>query len=703
MSTVTVPYVTSDGKCLYLDDQSPCGPQYYGYPVATSVQVASLGFSDYASFVARMNSFVNATNVGSSFASQYSCQSTPSYDLQEAVSAMRYQMTYYCGNYVLATLANKLCDLLPVAGTTLHPYGPLICQPSCDAASKWYSGIILNSTVCTNQTITASKVQSFEKSCNQTASFTTNNDNFCVTGLTGLVDELDFCGYRSKELALKHCPTETDTCCKNFLAANPTSSSITSSSTSSSLPSSSSQNNAASASNSPAPTTSSGANISVIAPIVAGGVALLIACAVAAFLVTKRRRSQQESKNAPLSYPHQDGPYYKGNQLNAPAAAFGGPNDNNRHNMNLNTGGSTDYRGPTSARSAGNSGFGLVSHQPNSGMSPGGGLGSGYSNQDHLNFAPYSANQIPSASSYAYPSNTALPAPVSAPLSAHSQRSNQYNPPTPSHHQPQQPYQPHPGIIPLASSYGAASSADATFGTSASNFGSSASSYGGFNNPVGVSGQSYGTGTGAAHQNIPAGPAPSYEAVAASMASGRPAGRRSSIEKPPILLSTTSTRSPGTTAAQNNTAYLPPTSADAATAAPAAVAGPPSAHLPPSPAVSNTTTPSITSSTQSSPLVMRVLHPYTPTLADELELIVGQEVVVLRAFDDGWGLGMTPYNGAQGAFPLVCVTSGVSSASESGSVASESLSSLAPEERDKHMRLSAMIQRGAARSGSVNR
>ncbi|KAI9339156.1 hypothetical protein DFJ73DRAFT_846783 [Zopfochytrium polystomum] len=98
---------------------------------------------------------------------------------------------------------------------------------------------------------------------------------------------------------------------------------------------------------------------------------------------------------------------------------------------------------------------------------------------------------------------------------------------------------------------------------------------------------------------------------------------------------------------------------------------------------------------------MRVLHPYAPTLPDELELIVGQEVVVLRAFDDGWGLGTTPANGAQGAFPLVCVTSGVGS--ETGSVVSEALSNLTSEEREKQNRLSAMIQKGAKRESAIVR
>ncbi|KAJ1544712.1 hypothetical protein HK405_008448, partial [Cladochytrium tenue] len=117
----------------------------------------------------------------------------------------------------------------------------------------------------------------------------------------------------------------------------------------------------------------------------------------------------------------------------------------------------------------------------------------------------------------------------------------------------------------------------------------------------------------------------------------------------------------------------------------------------PSPTGSSATSPSITSSSNATaPLVMRVIHPYAPTLEDELELIAGQEVIVLRAFDDGWGLGVTPTNGAQGAFPLVCVTSGFGS--ETGSYVSESAAGAASDDREKQVRLSAMIQRETSRT-----
>ncbi|KAJ1542158.1 hypothetical protein HK405_010173, partial [Cladochytrium tenue] len=77
---------------------------------------------------------------------------------------------------------------------------------------------------------------------------------------------------------------------------------------------------------------------------------------------------------------------------------------------------------------------------------------------------------------------------------------------------------------------------------------------------------------------------------------------------------------------------------------------------------------SSTSGTSRGEALVRVVHPYAPTLADELLLEVGREVILLKAFDDGWALGMNPVTGQQGAFPLVCVAdpAGDDSASVAG-------------------------------------
>ncbi|KAI8608242.1 hypothetical protein BC830DRAFT_1156051 [Chytriomyces sp. MP71] len=50
-----------------------------------------------------------------------------------------------------------------------------------------------------------------------------------------------------------------------------------------------------------------------------------------------------------------------------------------------------------------------------------------------------------------------------------------------------------------------------------------------------------------------------------------------------------------------------------------------------------------------------VLFGYDATQDDELTLVPGKEVLLLRRFDDGWGLAMSPITAKKGAIPLVCV------------------------------------------------
>ncbi|KAJ3084436.1 hypothetical protein HDU99_000867 [Rhizoclosmatium hyalinum] len=57
-------------------------------------------------------------------------------------------------------------------------------------------------------------------------------------------------------------------------------------------------------------------------------------------------------------------------------------------------------------------------------------------------------------------------------------------------------------------------------------------------------------------------------------------------------------------------------------------------------------------------VVMRVVHPYTPTnpeIQDELTIVAGQDLIMLAEFEDGWGMGMLPLTGQKGAFPMPCV------------------------------------------------
>ncbi|KAJ1555179.1 hypothetical protein HK096_007645 [Nowakowskiella sp. JEL0078] len=52
-------------------------------------------------------------------------------------------------------------------------------------------------------------------------------------------------------------------------------------------------------------------------------------------------------------------------------------------------------------------------------------------------------------------------------------------------------------------------------------------------------------------------------------------------------------------------------------------------------------------------VLLKVIHPYEPTIPDELPLFIGSEVLLLQEYDDGWALGILA-SGQQGAFPVVC-------------------------------------------------
>jgi hypothetical protein len=61
-----------------------------------------------------------------------------------------------------------------------------------------------------------------------------------------------------------------------------------------------------------------------------------------------------------------------------------------------------------------------------------------------------------------------------------------------------------------------------------------------------------------------------------------------------------------------------------------------------------------------------ILHSYEAQLDDELTLAMGRQIFMVRSFDDGWGLGVDPITGKQGAFPLVCAdVSSIGGASQS--------------------------------------
>ncbi|KAI9335520.1 hypothetical protein BDR26DRAFT_865901 [Obelidium mucronatum] len=53
--------------------------------------------------------------------------------------------------------------------------------------------------------------------------------------------------------------------------------------------------------------------------------------------------------------------------------------------------------------------------------------------------------------------------------------------------------------------------------------------------------------------------------------------------------------------------------------------------------------------------VVRAVYQFAPQLSDEIEVLVGDRVVVLKKFDDGWCVGYNLTSEMEGHFPLYCV------------------------------------------------
>lgn len=77
--------------------------------------------------------------------------------------------------------------------------------------------------------------------------------------------------------------------------------------------------------------------------------------------------------------------------------------------------------------------------------------------------------------------------------------------------------------------------------------------------------------------------------------------------------------------------------------------------------VSSTTTTTTTTTNGALPAnvpldadIVEAVHVYLPTLNDELHLEIGDKILVLKRFDDGWASGSKLSTGEEGAFPLIC-------------------------------------------------
>ena len=117
--------------CTILPADTPCGPQFAGYPVGIPVEqfVANL----------RMN-VINTNQVAKDLQQSNACNSR----VESMVSTLRYQASIQCA----ISVQDAIRSGCKPANARLPPAGPLLCTPQCQLATSTFSSIITNTTVC---------------------------------------------------------------------------------------------------------------------------------------------------------------------------------------------------------------------------------------------------------------------------------------------------------------------------------------------------------------------------------------------------------------------------------------------------------------------------------------------------------------------------------------------------------------------------
>jgi hypothetical protein len=196
--TLQLPYVDPVSGCIYLDDASPCGPEYYGYPIKGNlIPGFPANYSELANYISLFGSTdKSAVDIASAFKCQVS-------QIADQVAGLRYQTSFLCSNLVLWSLLPTSgpaypnapfngggCPLPSIVGSALKANGPLICKEQCDIVASGIQNIIGDASICTDTAAVSLKLVKDRQACDAYVGFTSESGG-C---LAGIAKELNLCG-----------------------------------------------------------------------------------------------------------------------------------------------------------------------------------------------------------------------------------------------------------------------------------------------------------------------------------------------------------------------------------------------------------------------------------------------------------------------------------------------------------------------------
>ncbi|KAJ3061149.1 hypothetical protein HK102_009220 [Quaeritorhiza haematococci] len=163
------------GGCTILDANTPCGRNWDGYPILSSVFPTVADFSNFV-----QTRFIDDAAVTAAFRDQQGCSGA---NLPNLVALRRYHVGFWCARIVDDAIREG-CQFVP----TIPPQGPILCQEPCAQVMTSLKAIVENPDVCPatgNQTIAEARsglVSTFQSYCDAWGPRIAQNGGLCTNG-----------------------------------------------------------------------------------------------------------------------------------------------------------------------------------------------------------------------------------------------------------------------------------------------------------------------------------------------------------------------------------------------------------------------------------------------------------------------------------------------------------------------------------------
>jgi hypothetical protein len=149
--------VTSQSSCTILPKDSVCGPEFEGFPIATSVESLNENMA---------KNIIDVKGVEAQLTRQQQCNS----NIGNVLENLRYQVSMHCAISVTSAL-ERGCASPKILG---------MCEFECSIAVGTFEGVISNGAVCPRGNLLAPTASLFRRVCQTSGTNIRTKNADCV-------------------------------------------------------------------------------------------------------------------------------------------------------------------------------------------------------------------------------------------------------------------------------------------------------------------------------------------------------------------------------------------------------------------------------------------------------------------------------------------------------------------------------------------